>query len=293
METINILRHAAMGDVLYAEPVIRALAASKQYDRINFCTWRPYHPLFWNHPDLSSLVDSHIGPNEGVVREIKYTEVSLCLDWVYEHQWFSGNSIYVPLAYLKHANLKPPHPEHPLIYLTEEEKLMTRVILPKNERLLAIHPNGRHKFPEEQWSAILAGAKRMGFFTIGVGLDRSQRLEFDIDLRGKTGVRQLCAIIDASHFFITLESGPKVIADAFSKYGIALIFDNPCQSILKPNTNLRAVPCHNCPLDFLGLKKPEIHSQLNLHLKVDRVLEHLAEFSRMDLECCASSTQGQ
>jgi hypothetical protein len=275
--TANILRHAALGDVLYAEPMIRSLRESGDYDLIKFHTWWPFGQVFLNHPALDNIEVSEIGPKGGVLREIPYEETSYCLDWVYENQWRMGRDTYVPLAYMQHFNLKPPNPCRPLLFITEAEKALARCLLLTDKKKLAICPSGRVVFKDEEWDQVVKVARDIGFFLVGLGLENKQHMNLNVDMRGRTSVRDMCVIMSEVDAVLVLESGSLVVADALGKPGVGLLFHGSSTSMLRPESKIRVVPCHDHRLDYKYLKRPEIATILNYHLKVEAIAASLRE----------------
>lgn len=267
----HIVRSGAMGDVLYAEPLIRAIADQNYEDTFFYCD-TPYAQLFDNHPILKEVRVSEC-EDDGNPQIPYRCHLMYNLNWVYENAWFHGDTSYIPDIYLKHFNLSKPNPPHPQLYLSQEEKSLPEGF-PKNRKILAVNAIARQKFKE--WPTILEYAKKLGFFTVGFGQDRKRRLNlsFDLDLRNKTTLRQMFSVVYSSDAVITLESGPLPIADALGKKGIALIFEAEPQSILRPNTKLKWIPCHDLPFDFLKIREIVLKPK-HLHLKVNEIKAEL------------------
>lgn len=273
----NILRHAALGDVLYAEPMIRALKESKGYELINFHTWGPFGQILLNHPCLNEIKASEIGPNQGVIREIPYQEISYCLDFVYENEWRMGNEVYVPLSYIKHFNLNPPNPPNPLLFITDSERSLARSLLVNGRKTLAICPNGKALFKDEEWKQVVEAARAIGFFLVGIGTDNRQAMDLNIDMRGKTSIREMCLIMSEVDAVLTLESGSMVVADALGKPGVGLILSGHPSTMLKPESKIKPVPCHDHCLHYNYLCRPEVIMKLDYHLKVETIIASLRE----------------
>lgn len=267
----HIVRSGAMGDVLYAEPLIRAIADQNYEDTFFYCD-TPYAQLFDNHPILKEVRVSECENNGNP--QIPYRcHLMYNLNWVYENAWFHGDTSYITDIYLKHFNLPQPHPPHPQLYLDRNEKKPPESF-PKNRKILAVNAISRWEFKE--WPAILEYAKKLGFFIVGFGQDRKRRLNlsFDLDLRNKTTFRQMLSLVYASDAVLTLESGPLPIADALGKKGIALIFESEPQSILRSNTQLKWISCHDLPFDFLKIRETVL-KQKHLHLKINEIKAEL------------------
>lgn len=270
----HVVRSGAMGDVLYAEPVIRAVAEQQECEVSVYCD-QPYAQLFDNHPIVKNIGLSKC-ENDGNPQIPYRCNLMYNLNWVYENAWFKGDTRYIPDLYLDHFNLPKPSPAHPQIYLSEEEK-RPLPSLPKGEKILVVHAVSRWRI--EGWPTILDHAKKLGFFVVGFGQDRKgyhPDLPFDLDLRNKTTFREMLSLIHTSNAIVTLESGPLPLADCMGKKGIALIFESEPQSILRPNTNLKWLPCHDLPFDFLGIRKIGL-KESHLHLKVPQIIKALEE----------------
>jgi ADP-heptose:LPS heptosyltransferase len=186
------------------------------------------------------------------------------LNWVYEDAWFRGDTRYIPDIYLKHFNLPDPSPPHPQLFFTEEE---INTDLPKADRILVVNAISRWKI--EGWKDIVLHAKKLGFFVVGIGQDRKgyhPSIPFDLDLRNQTTLRQMLSVVNAADAVVTLESGPLPVADCLGKPGIGLIFESEPQSILRTDTKMKCIVCHDLPMDFLKIRQIGMREE---HLRFD------------------------
>lgn len=276
MTVAHILRHAGMGDVLYAEPVVRAVAATGHYAAIHMHCWGWFADVFRNHPCLALVEPTEASSDGLITRSISMYEVSYCLDGVYETQWRCRNYQHISKLYLQHFGLPEPDPVWPRLYISEAQRGDVAPLLPAG-RLLVISAASRCLFPVEQWEPILEAARRLGFVTVGVGIHDCP-LRYDCDLRNRLTVSQLCAVIDAAEAVVVLESGPLVIADALHKRGVALLFDSVPRAVLRADSRLAVVACTDLELDYVGLLGVP-REQRGQHLKVSHIVTELEKLS--------------
>lgn len=240
-----VSRTMALGDVICAEPVVRALK-NKGYKHISFLS-ENYQEVFHNHPFLIPAYD------------LPQPCCHFDLDGKYERKL----ELYIVDAYLDAFGLTLPSAEKkPRIYLSDKEINWGRNALGTGRcALLDIgRPSGalgRGFWEFRDWLPVCKSLKQRGFrivvvgnyLSMGVVVDRSY---VDYDLRGKTNLRELFAVINAADLFVGVDSGPMHAAQALGVKGVAIFNpSHPAPSLLHPDTTI--IPIHVArtePLDI-------------------------------------------
>lgn len=236
MGNVLVNRQTSLGDVICVEPFLRALHLTKEFDHITIDTQFP--EVFYNHPI------------NFFTKEIEYNKV--CdLSLVYE------NKLHLNIvdAYLDKYNLNLSDKDKiPRLYLTQEEKEYGFNKLNQKykwvifdfgypmtpDAFLKGYDNDKYVmwqrafWPIEQWMAIINFVKYRRFNTVAIGnrLEAVPKAFIDLNLIGQTNIRQLFSVINASTYFVGMDSGPMHIAKAFDKKGIAIFNPNHSSSKL-------------------------------------------------------------
>ena len=237
-----VRRMEHMGDVLYTEPFIRALqgslpSGSKVY------VHTAYPDVFLNHP-LVEIVGKNSPPN-------------YVLDALYERCWKRGQFKYMTTCYLDHFGFEVED-LRPKIHLSESEMKWAEDKLGEGKWMVI--DTGYFaimNFETDSWNRLLRELKEIGWKILVIGksegwVANTQELEVDLDLRGRTNIRQLFALIHQADFFLGVESGPFVVAMSFNKKGILLSGITEPHMILLPDSNIVPVPCYDKP--WTGLR---------------------------------------
>jgi ADP-heptose:LPS heptosyltransferase len=225
MKNALIIRSAAMGDVISAEPIIRALYEN-HYDKIAFQTHEPYKSIFENHPLISP-------PEEPM--EI------FNLDGVYE----KDISILIQDAYLRHIGIEI-NDKLPKLYLTEEEKSWASSQLDFNWVILDIgYPNGplARGYWVEDWEPIVEFIKSLNFKVIQTSnRDVPCIVGITKDMRKQTNLRQLFALISCCKLYVGMDCGTMHAAQALGIPGVAIFNKrHPADKLCPIGTTIRAV----------------------------------------------------
>lgn len=219
-----MIRSWAPGDLLMAEPFVRAL--KKKYEKVYVSTLIP--DIFKNHPDTECLIDinpEHLGMFD-----------MYCLDNTYEKRLDMGlmvqDSYMLPYDFL-HLNEKEKVPK---IFLDDEEIAFGEALLGEGKWLAFYlsYPNGpgfRPYWEYSHWRPIIQHLKDQGFkiCLIGQGPSAKEKIKcdlIDLDVRGKTSIRQWLAIQSRADLFIGNEGCPVIVAQAFGTPGIGIFNTN-------------------------------------------------------------------
>ena len=238
MKTTAIIKRSGMlGDVISVEPCVRALRIIYKKVYVNVGN---FYPVFYNNPYISNTFNND---------KIEDDYVIFNLDNTYE------NSLHIlrERVYLKICGVSlPDSAEMPRLYVTKEEiKTIQNLFVnfrykkwatidrgyPFNygntHLYLKCYVNGkfykyqRPYFSDADWIPIIKYLKDNSIGIIQIG--NRQYVDVlpgvDIDLRYKTSLRDLFAIIKCSDFFIGMESGAMHVAQALDTHGLG-IFNN-------------------------------------------------------------------
>ncbi len=232
-----IIRRMAMGDVVFAEPVVRTVK-KLGYRQIFFETHYP--EMFQNHPDVE--------PGFPTCRCDVYA-----LDGVYE----MNRAMLVQDAYLSCYDLHLDEGEKvPQLWLSGEERTWAHRLLAE-DKWVALdigYPGGKLWWPPKSWEAVVDLLHGRGFKIVQVGNrvnDLVAMKSIDLNLLGKTDRRQLMAIISECHSMVGIDSGPINIAQAFGTPSVAVYSQQfPPKSFLSEGSSITPLVCDTrLPLD--------------------------------------------
>jgi ADP-heptose:LPS heptosyltransferase len=203
-----LVRKRALGDVLWIEPVIRALAA--RYRKVTVIT--RYNDLFQNYPLFNVRFRSSLSfPERVLLRLERVLGTRLCsidLDGAYEH---SPHHHFLE-AYQEKAGL-PIMKEYPRLYFSDAEKNAAVGI----ERpfvvlhLESLTDKNYRKVYGIDWPVIVNRLRAEGYHVVQLG-QHPEPLA-DVEHRNTT-LREMMVLLSKASFFIGLDSGPSHIAAA-------------------------------------------------------------------------------
>lgn len=209
-----LIRKRALGDVLWIEPVIRAL--SKKGNRLVVHT--KYNVLFQNYPIPNVLFKDKLSIGEKILVRLeqlfKRNVFTISLDNAYEN---------VPGTHFLHAYQKksglPLTSEYPQIYLSDAEKAKTFL----EGKYVVLHIES---FAEKSrqiygidWNAVATHLNHQGFTVVQTGLN-PEPIENTIHIR--TSIRDLMSLMYKASLFIGIDSGPSHIAASLKVPSIIL-----------------------------------------------------------------------
>lgn len=215
-KTKYLYRSAGMGDVLWTEPILRALAAKNK----KVVLFTLFKDIFKDYPVPNvSVRDIPPGWYRAILKfknRLSGNEVYHKLDGVYE----ASPKMHMLHAYQQYFSL-PITDEYPVIYLDKQEKKPVEG-LPANYVVLHLDPNAKlnyRKIYGVDWNEIVSYLKSKNFEVVITG-DNPELLAGTTVFNGS--LRQLMQLIYNSRFFIGVDSGPSHIAASLKKP--ALIF---------------------------------------------------------------------
>ncbi len=211
--TIYLVRKQAIGDVLWIEPVIKALAT--QYKRVIVLTRFP--ELFENYPYKNVVFRSKISLLEKLLikteKRFGISFFSINLNKSYEEK---------PLQHILHAYQQkaglPITNDLPALYLSENELQKDAaikgkyVVLHIEERV--VKKNTRRIYGID-WAAVAEYLNEKGYQVIEVGSGNSEIA--NIVYKPTKTIRELISTINQASFFMGIDSGPAHIAAALHK----------------------------------------------------------------------------
>lgn len=214
--TKYLYRSAGMGDVLWTEPLIKALAARNK--RVVLFTH--FADLFNNYP-LPNVVIKKIptGWRRTLLKVFNFlsnNQTYYKLDGVYE----ASPKMHMLHAYQRYFSL-PEKNEYPVLYLNENEKTPIKGI-PRNYVVLHLDPKSPlnyRKIYGVDWEKIVVWLQSQNLSVVITG-NNPEPLKGTTVFNGS--LRQLVQLIYNCRFFIGVDSGPSHIAASLKKP--ALIF---------------------------------------------------------------------
>jgi len=199
---IAIKRAAAMGDVLLLTPVIRAI--KQKYGEAEITVITEQADILAGNPDVHKICASCDGAE-------KYDEIH-DLDMVYER----CPNKHIIDAYAEACGVKIT--DYRLkIHIPKNVRKEIEKILPKR-KYAVIHPSqfnwpGRN-WPIDRFVPVIIYLKDNGLSTVLLGDRSTPNLPCDIDLRGKTSIAELAAVIERASVFVGIDSLPMHLAQA-------------------------------------------------------------------------------
>jgi ADP-heptose:LPS heptosyltransferase len=205
-----------------SEPMIRSL--KKRYEEVYISTLVP--DILGNHPDIKEILRK-IHPDH-----LNWFDM-FCLDNTYEKRF--DLKLMVQDSYMYGLGLPPLEEDEkvPKIYLTDEEKAYAKTLLGEDNKWVIFYlsypggPGQRPYWEYKTWKPILGFLKGAGFkiCIIGQGPSAEEIIEddlIDLDVRGKTTMRQWLALQEAADLFLGNEGCPVIVAQAFGTPGVAI-----------------------------------------------------------------------
>ena len=200
---ILLVRNSAIGDVLMTTALFPAIKEAYPNCEIHFKTNPLCHHLLLENPYLTYIfLDDKVPEDYDLTFNLRYED---------EPQ---TNAVDV-MAKTCGVGLKN---KKPYIYLTEEEVKFAEGLLDESQKYVIFHTGRTWKSREcdiEVFKKAKDYVRSLGYKTIEVGRTDTISIGADIDLRGKTTIRQTASIVSRCKMFIGLDSAVAHIAKAF------------------------------------------------------------------------------
>ena len=206
---ILLIREAAIGDVLMTTALFPALKEKYPEHKIYFKTNPLCYHLLLNNPYLENIFTNDTSGHYDLTFNLRYED---------EPQ---TNAVDV---FAKNCDIKLKS-RKPHIYLTEDEMRFAEDLLDKSQRYVVFHTGRTWKGKEcdiRVFEMIKDYVRLVGYKTIEVGRTDTLPIGANIDLRGKTSVRQTASVVSKCKIFIGLDSLVSHIAKAFDLPSIVL-----------------------------------------------------------------------
>jgi ADP-heptose:LPS heptosyltransferase len=225
-----MIRKWAHGDVLMAEPIIRALK-DKGYEKIYVTTQAK--EMLANHPLIESINSSP--PLE---------EVDVYnLDDTYERRIHLN--LLIQDSYVLDTGLTLEEKDKvPQIFLTDDEIKYGQELLGEGKWMVLYlaYPNGpgaRPHWAYKHWRPVVSHLKKRGFQICLIGHLHEKNIDcnlIDKDMRDKTTIREWLSIQARSDLFLGTEGSPIIVAQAFGTPGVAIFNKNvPASLFMNPD----------------------------------------------------------
>ena len=194
-----------MGDVLWIEPIIRAMAM--KHKKVIVHTY--FNDLFDNYPYPNVTFRNKLSLFEKIGRNLRLSNF-ITLDESYE----KTPHMHMLHAYQLRAHL-PVTDEYPQVYLNEMEKDQFKGI-----RYAVLHLEGSseknyRKIYGVNWAEIISHIKQAGYEVLYIGQQNAQA-EAAGAIYQQTSIREMIALLYNASLFIGIDSGPSHIAASFS-----------------------------------------------------------------------------
>jgi len=241
---VVLRRAAAMGDVLLTTPFAKLMRQRHPTEELiveTLCS-----TIYRDNP----YVDCVTSPKSAA------GDVLYDLDLAYERE----PSKSIRQAFMDVCQLvEPLESLRPIIYPRMEDRKWAAETMPNVVRWVVIHPGpsgwqGRDWAPEK-FASLAASLRRNDTKVVVTGVATGHKLPCDIDLRGKTSLHQLAAIIERAALFIGLDSLPAHLAQASRRQLLlisgsidpahTMILDTKTQSVTADPKLVDCLACHH------------------------------------------------
>jgi ADP-heptose:LPS heptosyltransferase len=206
---VLVKRDAAIGDVLLTTPVLRALRLKWPEARITVATLFP--ELFRDNPDVRLAVKK---------APAQIFDQSYDLNLAYER----APSLHIVDAYASVCGVECVE-KRSRIYPNASERAFSEGLL-RGTHWVTLHAGpsawlGRH-WPPEKFAQVSRTLRAEGWKIALIGAASPAVIDHDLDLRGKTSIHQLAAIVERSDLFLGVDSFPMHLAVASRRPTVAL-----------------------------------------------------------------------
>lgn len=207
---IIVKRGAAHGDVLLTTPIVRRLHELHPLSPIYIETLTP--AIYAKNP--------HVVRADRKINPLPNAQI-IDLNGCYE----SHPDRHILESYAKKAGLEMPLPPTEL-YLGDADCARALELIPESEfHWAALHCGPStwksKEWPYERWTELIAALKRANFKIVLVG-SAGPHYDVDLDMRGRTTIHEMAALIQRAKVFIGLDSLPLHCAEAVGTPTIGL-----------------------------------------------------------------------
>lgn len=215
MNNCNILvkRTMAYGDVLLTIPALRGLKEKNSNCKITFLSQSPYIEVIKGHPLINKIVT-----DEEEIAKDKY-DLFYNFDLSYEKDF----TMHIIDAYCQEADVKPSH-KGTSIALNREHKDLAQFYLNKHDYiseqiLIGLHSGGASwpckLWGKENFKYVLEFFQEiLGVRVIELGGRDCQPIGLDMNLIGKTSIKETAAVLKKCDLLLGIDSLPLHLAGA-------------------------------------------------------------------------------
>lgn len=200
---IVLKRTAAFGDVLLTTPVIRALKAKHPLSLIYVETSCPQ--IFDRNPHVKQASRQIPKMADAMVFN---------LDMTYE----AKTNIHIVNAYAQKCSLGDDLSDNRTEFFPSgRDVIKAQELMPDDGKWAAIHAGPStwrsKEWPQERWANVIEGLRGTGLKILLVG-SHGKPLPNELDMRGRTNIHEMAALIKRAALFIGLDSLPMHISQA-------------------------------------------------------------------------------
>lgn len=238
---IQVFRRHALGDVLLATPILRKLREKFPDDEIVMSTYFP--DIIENNPHIDSLVRSE-KPLDGF-------DMTITLDY----ECTPDQHIVDSFAQIAEVSVGDKTPE---IYLTQQDLTCADALLRDSgidldSPICAFHMQSGwpvRDWPIRHFRAMARELEAEGVQIIVLGKETEPEIDFGIDLRGKTEVREAAAVLFKCTAMVTVDSSLMHFAYAMRRPTVAIFGctnpENRVPDWALPMTIYADIVCKGC-----------------------------------------------
>lgn len=285
---VLIKRQGAVGDVLLTTPVIRALKMKYPHSRIVVRTGFP--DVFARNPNVfrSELQTPQVGQGDNAYDD-RYD-----LNLAYERR----PTMHVVAAYAQECGVDVDS-YYPDIFPTVQEHRWAEAFAPKGRHFVVFH-GGPTAWKGRNWSqigfnAIIDYFRKENVFTMVVGGPGGLALKADVDLRGRTSIQALYALMRRAALFVGIDSMPMHVAVAANIPIVAVFgcilpeYRLPSLGYMRGVTaNVGCLGCHHilqAPRVTSDCLRERVYCMENL--RPDAVIEEIKKALKIYMDCGA------
>lgn len=252
-----ILRtRGGIGDVIVCTPTIRALKElHPDHKVIVYCSVEKHRDVLMHSPYIDSLrvltplrmlkYPYHLFAYLFKPKLVKHTALSF--QYVNFYPYIFNKSVKEIIAEIFSIKLQNTNIE---LFLTEKEESDAREMISKYKNPVIMHIHSRssmnHHWRPEHWEELVRQMPECTFIQVGLGDEPC--VTGAVDLRGKTSLRGIFALLKFSKSFVGIDSSVAHATNAFNIPGVVLFGDtDPVHWGHDNNINLfKNVACSPC-----------------------------------------------
>jgi ADP-heptose:LPS heptosyltransferase/GT2 family glycosyltransferase len=206
---IVIRRAGAFGDVLLTTPVIRALREKYPLSPIHVETGCPQ--IFLNNPDVTSATQRTPNLPDALLFELNGSYES------FPNQHFVW-------SYAQRCGFEQPVDDRTHLFVSDQDRVNAVYSMPGDDwAAVQVGPNTwrSKEWPADRFQQVIENLRAMGMKVVLVGM-HGRGNSADADMRGRTTIQEMGALIERAKIFIGLDSLPMHVSQAMHTPTIGL-----------------------------------------------------------------------